>query len=92
MAYHSQASANGQSIRGSWMTVSDRAKVAEVALFGVVMKAELSEYGNQKTALFNAWKEQGVCNVALQSSVTLVLSAEPHHSASRLIPPNSNYT
>ncbi|KAF8332321.1 uncharacterized protein EI90DRAFT_846740 [Cantharellus anzutake] len=51
-------------------TVSDRSKLAEVAVFDIVMK---SDYSNQKNAAINAWKEHGarVC----RSTVTVTESS-----------------
>ncbi|KAF8317824.1 uncharacterized protein EI90DRAFT_3133587 [Cantharellus anzutake] len=78
VSYHSQASANSQSICGSWMSVSDCSTVTNIALFGIITKAELSEYGNQYTVPFNSWKEQGCIKVNLtkfQIHLSLPLSA-----------------
>ncbi|KAF8312767.1 uncharacterized protein EI90DRAFT_3022881 [Cantharellus anzutake] len=78
MTLTGQASANSQSICGSWTSISDHSTVTNVALFGIITKAELSEYGNQYMVPFNSWKEQGhikVNSTKFQIHLGLPLSA-----------------
>jgi hypothetical protein len=59
------ATANGQSLHGSWVTIKDRAAVAEVAFIGVVTVVEMGHYGNQLATTYSAWREQGVSLISL---------------------------
>ncbi|KAF8336601.1 uncharacterized protein EI90DRAFT_3119844 [Cantharellus anzutake] len=63
VTYKSAASANGQSLRGSWVSLSDCNVLAEFSFFGVISNAEVGPYGNQHAAPFTAWHEQGHAKV-----------------------------
>ncbi|KAF8327013.1 uncharacterized protein EI90DRAFT_3018387 [Cantharellus anzutake] len=75
LSYRSLASANGQSIWGTWTAANDRTQVFEVAFIGIITKAELSPYGNQHSAPFNSWREQGVMSTKFQLHVGMPRSA-----------------
>ncbi|KAF8316202.1 uncharacterized protein EI90DRAFT_3134674 [Cantharellus anzutake] len=59
LTYRSGAASNGQSIRGSWVLQEKCNVLGEFAVFGVISTAELGPYGNQCSAPFNTWCEQG---------------------------------
>jgi hypothetical protein len=55
--YRSFGSMNGQSLRGSWVSVNDRTTVTDVAFIGIITLAEMGHYGNPHAAPYSAWSK-----------------------------------